>query len=336
MNGLRLGASIVGIATALCIGACSSGDGTGTSDEELRKDSFDRPTAHGELRFADAPNEAAFTEDQRFHSWTFTLTGDARLDLQTKVSHNLDTVAYLYRRDAGSNAAWGEHIGTNDDTGGTIASRIKKKLGAGEYLLKVKAGKVQLRGAFSVLAACSGAGCPAPAEACAARSFATMPDATGFGASCQGKIDAVLSSAIASRSDTTTTLSTKCALQPVERLAVDFYHAYWDDVVGWSDFTGTDEGEDEALAPIEVTRETHGAGTVVDVDAGGDESAMTFVFDASGALLFYYQHNQSPAWDWFCKDAAEASSPEPDESCISDSIATEADDGTRRFACQQP
>ena len=67
------------------------------SDEQHATDSFAQPTMHGELRF-DVPNPATFTEDQRFHAWSFTLSAGAQVALRTELSTtNLDSVIYLYR-----------------------------------------------------------------------------------------------------------------------------------------------------------------------------------------------------------------------------------------------
>jgi hypothetical protein len=315
-------------AVAFTIVACGGDDSIGTNEDELRKDTFDKPTPHGELRFGDAPNEAAFTSDQRFHAWTFTLTKQSRIDLQTEIeTANLDTVMYVYRRDPGT-TAWGEAVATNDDTAGGITSRVKKQLASGEYLVKVKASKTPMTGAFKVLAACSGSGCPAPAAACSTRTFLAMPDATGFGASCTSKIDAVLNTTPSSTSSSSVKIGSKCSLAPLERSAVDFYHQYWDDHGGWDEMAGTGDEEQE----LAVKTELHGAaGAVVDVDLGGDEDAMTFVFDGAGKLLHYFQHNQSPDMAWFCKDAGEAAANEPSDSCVGPAVS---DEGKRAFTCR--
>lgn len=321
------------IGIALCavsfsLVACGTEDSIGTGEDELRKDSFDRPTSHGELRFGDAANEAAFTTDQRFHSWTFTLTKQSRVDLQTELHEaNLDTVMYVYRRDPGT-TAWGEAVASNDDTAGGIASRVKKQMASGEYLVKVKASKTPMTGAFELLAACSGSGCPAPAAACSTRTFLPIPDATGFGASCTTKIDKVLNTAVSSTNSTSVKLSSKCSLAPLERSAVDFYHQYWDDLAGWDEMAGTGDDESE----VSVKTEMHGAaGSVVDVDLGGDEDAMTYVFDGAGKLLSSFQHNQSPDMGWFCKDAGEAAADEPSDSCVGAAVGGE---GKRAFTCR--
>jgi hypothetical protein len=316
------------LAVAFSVVACGGDDSIGTGEDELRKDTFDRPTQHGELRFGDAPNEAAFTNEQRFHAWTFTLSKQSRVDLQTELhAANLDTVMYVYRRDPGA-TAWGEAVASNDDTAGGIASRVKKQLASGEYLVKVKTSKTPMTGAFKLLAACSGSGGPAPAAACSTRTFQKIPDATGFGASCTSKIDAVLNTAPSSTNGTSVKLGAKCSLAPLERSAVDFYHQYWDDLAGWEDMAGAGDEEQE----LAVKTEIHGAaGSVVDVDLGGDEDAMTFVFDGGGKLLHYFQHNQSPDMGWFCKDANEADANEPSDACVGPAVSAE---GKRSFTCR--
>jgi hypothetical protein len=324
-------AVLLGSLAGMSAAACSADDESAIAEDDLTKDTFDRPTQHGDVRFGGSPNEAAFREDQRFHAWTFTLSGDARVDLATTVGPNVDTVAFLYRRDAGSNGGWGPSIAANDDTAGTIASRIDKALGAGEYLLKVKASKTAIVGPFAVVATCTGEGCPAAGPTCDPGSFAKMPAARAFAASCTDKLDAVLAAPITAASGTTTTLPRRCSLAPVERLAVELYRAFWDDLIGWEELTSAAEGEPE----LSVTRESHGtAGTVVDVDVQADESAMTFVFGPEAELLFYYQHNQSPTFEWFCASPGEAASAAPPESCVSQALASVASNGTRRFTCR--
>ena len=83
-----------------------SGDDTASSgsdskgDEENapidgKADSFFNPTEHGDLTFG-VPAQGTFTDDEHFHAWTFTLTGDADVTLSSpNVTPNLDTVVYL-------------------------------------------------------------------------------------------------------------------------------------------------------------------------------------------------------------------------------------------------
>jgi hypothetical protein len=47
---------------------------------------------------------------------------------------------------------------------------------------------------------------------------------------------------------------------------------------------------------------------------------MDFVFDAAGKLIYYYQHNQSPDWGWYCAEPGEEPMEEPDEDCFRDPI----------------
>lgn len=67
---------------------------------------------------------------------------------------------------------------------------------------------------------------------------------------------------------------------------------------------------------VDITH--HGdAGTIVDVGLGGDEDSMDYVYDAEGNLLFYFQHNQSPDWAWFCEGVVDEN-VDPAEDCATD------------------
>ncbi len=106
-------------------------------------------------------NDAEFSDDELFHSWTFELTADATISLRTQIdelSEEPDTVMYLYRRDPGENN-WGQNIAKNDDHDGNLWSQIDIDVGAGEYRIKVKAYQLDMRGPFSVAASCMGDGC---------------------------------------------------------------------------------------------------------------------------------------------------------------------------------
>jgi hypothetical protein len=131
-------------------------------------DSFRSTTDHGELVFGRA-ERASLTAAAGFHSWTFTLTGPASVTLLTQLatpsSRELDTVLYLYRETA---SGWGRALTSNDDSPGSLFSAISRSLTAGHYRIIVKGYVRATRGAFGVLADCTGAGCSAatPAPAC--------------------------------------------------------------------------------------------------------------------------------------------------------------------------
>ena len=103
-----------------------------------KADSFANPTPHGTIPY-NVRQIAAFSSNARFHSWNFTLTDDAAVDLATDIATpNLDTVMYLYRRAPGA-TSWGAFKFKNDDDGDLLSSRLTKNLGAGEYRVIVKA-----------------------------------------------------------------------------------------------------------------------------------------------------------------------------------------------------
>lgn len=297
----RLASLTLASLLALGVAACA-GDDVG-SGSAYATDSFYSPTEHGELIFG-GRNAAEFTEDNRFHSWTFELTDAAEIELATVLATpNLDTVMYLYRR--GEDDNWGSYVDKNDDDGGSLASRISGSFEAGEYRIKIKATKVAMRGSFAVDAQCSGGGCPVadPAE-CNADGPPNLPMPTGYGTACDATFLALL---------TTPTRSAPpdCAAA-LEARAVQYYKDYWDEIYGFEELTG---GDPDAEPYVDL--EFHpGAGTIVDVGMGGDEDAMDFVFDVDGKLLYYYQHNQSPDWAWYCVAEGEPPMEEPDDDCF--------------------
>lgn len=300
----RLATMTVASALTLGLAACASNDVGSGSD--YATDSFSQPTEHGELRFG-TPNPAEFTDDNRFHSWTFSLSADAEIDLSTTVTPtNLDTVMYLYQR---SEDGWGSYIDKNDDYDGLLTSRITRALGAGEYRIKVKATKVAMRGPFAVLGQCTGEGCPTSGGGtCNGDGPANLPTATGYTPACDAAFAAILTSP-------TGATPPECA-QALEERAVQYYKDYWDEIYGYDELTGGEEVE-----PYVDIQFHPGAGTVVDVGLGGDEDSMDFVFDAHGKLLFYYQHNQSPDWAWFCAAEGEPTAEEPDEDCVTAAVS---------------
>lgn len=154
-------------AFVLCLAAsvgCAS-DGKGEEEEtpvdigEGKLDSQRSPTDHGSLVFG-APAVSALTDDERFHAWTFELSGDANVELTTSYAvrgqRRTDTVLYLYRESA---TGWGSYIARNDDYGSTTYSQLVRSLGAGRYRALVKGHQASTRGKFSLAAACDGAGC---------------------------------------------------------------------------------------------------------------------------------------------------------------------------------
>lgn len=275
------------VATIALLGATgivACGDSIGQGSDFV-KDSWSRPTDHGVLDFA-AGNPAEFTAEERFHAWTFELSGDADVVVETNlITQNLDSEMYLYKKKADGN--WGAYIAKNDDVDDLgLGSRVKRSLDAGEYQVKVKAGKSLMTGHFTVKGACSGDGCPAIDNFCGPDD-AALPAATGYSKSCAEKMHKILTTPIGLSAPT-------CLADNLEERAVDYYKSYWDDIYSYEEMS---EGEEPGVG---VTHHS-GAGTVIRVDLGGDEDAMDYVFDAEGKLLFSYQHNQSPDWSWYCE-----------------------------------
>ncbi|HEU0036209.1 MAG TPA: hypothetical protein VFQ53_36600 [Kofleriaceae bacterium] len=146
------------------------GDGKGPEDDldildDAKADSQRHPTDHGALAF-DSKAASAITDAEKFHAWTFELSGDAHITATTSYAllgqRRTDTVLYLYKEGP---TGWGSYIARNDDYGTTTYSQIGKDLGAGHYRVLVKGYAADTRGKFSIVVGCGGAGC-APAASC--------------------------------------------------------------------------------------------------------------------------------------------------------------------------
>lgn len=309
----RLLASVL-IAPTLLIstGCLGADDQKGDEDDELvdgKADSFGNPTEHGVLTFG-SPSRASFTDTSGFHSWTFTLTDNASVVLKTVLeTANLDTVVYLYKRTSPT-GSWGAYIAKNDDESShTAASRVAQALDAGEYRVIVKTYKRTQRGTFSLAGTCSGAGCPVTGQtACPAP--AKLPADTGYGGTCAETFASVFATGdVATSSSTSVTIADRCDADALTRLAADYYKDYW---------SFDDELTDDTDLDTTI-RQLGGAngGYVVDVTDGGDESAISFIFDHDQRLVALYQHNQSPDARFYCKEAsaAEVTLPRP-EDCV--------------------
>lgn len=300
---------------------CMDNAGKGLEEEigDGKADSFASPSEHGELGFG-AKSSSEFTASARFHSWTFSLTGNATVELATELeAANLDTVMYLYKQSA--SGSWGSAIAKNDDANDdTTASALTKKLGKGSYRVIVKAFKTSQRGAFSLGGTCSGAGCPVttcePEQA--------LPAATGYGAGCDAAFDAVFTSTVTKTARAEATAEERCTLGALERKALDYYVAYWTDLSGVEPDTS-----------YEVETATLGAkGAIVDVTDGGDESAMSFVFSKTGALVAFYQHNQSPDVAFFCRASGAEQQLADAEACALSLVATADGESDGATACE--
>ncbi len=280
----------------------------GEEDDALgdagKADSFYSPTAHGQLLFG-SPNKATITAAEKFHSWTFIIAGgSAKVSLKTDVSTNLDTVMYLYRRNAGSTGSWGPYVAKNDDHGDNIWSQIDADVEPGEYRVIVKAFKSAQLGAFSVLGDCTGAGCPA-AGACFSDEWDPLPDAaTKLSASCATELIAAFTTRSTASNSTTVAETAVCTIGAEGKKSVDQYRAYWDEVQGWDEFKN---GEYDIN--IEVTTTTRGDYKEVTVDTDYDEDLIDFTYGKSGRLLALYQSNQSPDARAYCDESGTIDAP---------------------------
>jgi hypothetical protein len=297
--------SLLFLASASVV-ACGDVD----SSEDFATDSWKSPTHHGELSFR-YENRAEFSESNRFHAWTFELSGDAAVVLETDLkTANLDTIAYLYRRDS-DDQTWGSYIAKNDDGDDSLASKLEEQLGAGQYLLKIKTAKTGFRGSFAVLGSWYGAGCPTETACVADETFA-WPAETNASPSCMQSFQTVLTAPITRTFKTQSGINNKCDAGAIPAKAIDLYVAYWDGLIGWSDFVYDDEEEN----PMYVGITEHGdAGQVIDIDVGADEDGLSFVFDAQGELVAFHHSEQSPTSGFFCGDQPDSYWADPE--CVS-------------------
>ncbi len=145
--------------------ACLSSESDKGDEEDLpsdgsgKEDSFRKPTDHGPIEFGVAAH-TVLTDDERHHTWTFELSGDANVDLTTSYSllgqRKTDTVLYLYKEGP---TGWGPYIARNDDYGGKVYSQLIRSLGAGRYRALVKGYLATTRGKFKLTVGCTGDGC---------------------------------------------------------------------------------------------------------------------------------------------------------------------------------
>jgi hypothetical protein len=153
------GLVFVAIASVGCVGA---GDGKGEEEELLddtKDDSQRKPTDHGAIAF-DTPELSALTATERYHAWTFELSGDASVTMTTsyavKGQRKTDTVLYLYKEGANG---WGSYIARNDDYQDKVYSQLVRELGAGRYRVLVKGHLASTLGKFRITVGCAGDGC---------------------------------------------------------------------------------------------------------------------------------------------------------------------------------
>lgn len=148
--------------------ACLASDGKGGEDElpadDGKDDSQRTPTDHGPIGFGQSLAEE-LTAAHRYHAWTFELSGDATVSIETSYAvrgqRRTDTVLYLYREGP---TGWGSYIARNDDHDGNVYSEIVKTLGAGRYRILVKGYLTTTRGKFKVTVDCDGSGCSTPVQ----------------------------------------------------------------------------------------------------------------------------------------------------------------------------
>ncbi|MCA9603403.1 MAG: hypothetical protein KC417_15325, partial [Myxococcales bacterium] len=270
------------------LAACAASTGGKGTEDGLpgggKADGFTDLVDHGALRFG-ASSDAEIAKGALFHAWTFDLSDNADVSVRTeKLSTNLDTVMYLYRRSPGA-SSWGSYIAKNDDAGGSAASKVQGAFEPGEYRVVVKSFKDTNLGTFSLFGECAGAGCPASGPfggQCDESTPRSLPSPTGYTENCTHSLAYLLNAHVVSQSKTTVELGSQCSGDPVAALAAEYYMGYWQDIGVWEDYI---EGAD----PVELEVETTSLGEdgyIVSADfQWGDETALSFVFNGAGDLL---------------------------------------------------
>ncbi|MEM9864554.1 MAG: hypothetical protein AAF938_23340 [Myxococcota bacterium] len=299
----------------LALGACGADAGAKGVEDDIpadgKADSFRSPTEHGDVRF-DVPQTATLRDDERFHAFEFALEGDAdiRIDI-TSSNVNLDTVAYLYRRET-TDESWGRYIERNDDAeDGRLTSSIGGSYGAGLYRIIVKGFKIQHTGPFDLLVGCSGA--------CGEPERFEIPRATGFGEGCASKIDFLFSGSLFSQTDFTVDMTANNPLERFggnDRVALELY----------TGFAGEYISPDYGIEEMYVSKQILEDGEILAVDIGADEDTIYYVFSDEDGLLFSYWSNQSPEVYYYCNDEA-ARDGEPDLDCVSTLLYNGPHDG---------
>jgi len=313
------------LTSALTLGAiagCSGSSSKGAEEGALggKTDSFFDPSERGTLSFEIA-NLGAFTDDERFLSWTFELLDDAELSLAIESSDsNLDTVMYLYRRAPGADS-WGPYEAKNDDFDGRPQSRIDYVGDAGEYRVVVKPFKLSMRGSFTLHGGCVGNGCPEPDTTCEQDAPRTLPAMAGFAnQSCAIAVIEALTSPVVQQSQRVVNEKDRCALTKLEALGVEHYIDYWTNVIG---FPETLEGDPDEGIDFAVEHLTLANGTqLVSVDVMADEDNVTFVYDRDETLVMYFHNEQSSFAEFNCADpgTGQAFAESYDDFCVSDVI----------------
>ncbi len=316
---VRLVAALVLLSGSACAAAPKADTGKGAEDAipvDGKLDGFGSPTDHGTLALG-ATQTAEVADGAIFHAWTFTLSGEADIDLRTAlVTPNLDTVMYLYRRDPGT-SAWGHYIARNDDVDGSVASHIHGHFTAGEYRVLVKPYKESMRGTFELHSACTGDGCGMGmgmgTATCVPATARDLPAQTDFTQACVDAIVKAMTGVGDVHGQASVKWEERGSLPCAAEAAVEWYHAYWDDNVGWDSFVDT---ADNGPATIDVTWQEGGDGTMfVLVDAGPDEGSMALLIDSAGKLVMFDQIGESTDVQYFCGTSG-ATVEKPDDFCM--------------------
>ncbi len=273
-------------------------------EADSKADTWRAPTDHGRLS-PGLTGSGTFADGALFHAWTFDLSAAAKVELTTRAGdRNLDTVMYLYRQDP-ETGYWGRYIAKNDDTRGTVFSRIAKTLDAGAYRIIVKGHKAALRGDFTVGYTCEGEGCVVQAP--------VVPEVgdAGYTAGCAARLAQTLRSEPQGVGRVEVAVDDLEGLTPQARLAAEWFI---DSALDWA------SASDLAETSLEIETHALSAGALVDVTIGADWS-YTYVFGAQGELLVSYFNDQSPYAEFYCAVEGEAAAEAPEEFCVGHMLA---------------
>jgi len=146
--------------------------------------------------------------------------------------------------------------------------------------------------------------------------LATLPAATGYGASCDAALAPFFTEAPTSDDTVTLTYWERCTMDPLSVRAMDHWREHWiaeDQPWEW------DEGG--PYPRMNVRRQGWADGrTRITIDIGADEDEMYFHFDASEALVHFVHEGQSSNQSWFCAAPGDDTAGEPDVDCVVDAM----------------
>lgn len=176
MNLTSRSTRLAGVLFASGFLACVAQDSSKGSEEEIvdgKADALSSAVDHGALALSPGRSTvvaADISAKERLHSWSFTLSDQAEVALNTQQfsvmsPRELDTVLYLYRQRA--DGSFGHYIARNDDAAYASESgwsELSIELEAGTYRVLLKGYRKADVGMAALQAICTGSGCGEPTD----------------------------------------------------------------------------------------------------------------------------------------------------------------------------